>query len=120
MNDLKIDVFMQDKGEKVTFKRDLALHPFDMNDTIAAMELQQANLRLQEKGDDGKATTKDIGANIRAIAKFASKLFLGQFTTQEAMGIDPIENTKLYTWHSRAMGMDINEDVDDILGDEKK
>lgn len=120
MNDLKIDVFMQDKGEKVTFKRDLSLHPFDMNDTIAAMELQQANLRLQEKGDDGKATTKDIEANIRAIAKFASKLFLGQFTTQEAMGIDPIENTKLYTWHSRAMGMDINEDVDDILGDEKK
>ena len=63
---------------------------------------------------------KDIEANIRAIAKFASKLFLGQFTTQEAMGIDPIENTKLYTWHSRAMGIDIDEDVEDILGDEKK
>lgn len=120
MSDLQIDVFIKDKQEKVTYKRDLAIHPFDMNDTIAAMELQQANLKMQEKGDDGKATSKDIEANIRAIAKFASKLFLGQFTTQEAMGIDPIDNTKLYTWHSRAMGLDLEDDVDDILGDEKK
>jgi len=111
--DLKLDVFIKDKEEKVTFKRDLVKHPYDMRDTISAMKLEQANLALQEKSKNGKVLPKDIESNVRAIAKFASDLFLGQFTTDEAMGIDPADSNKLFSWHSRAMGVDLDDTGDD-------
>lgn len=116
--DLQMKLFDKEKEDLVTYKRDLSKNPFDMNDTISAMKLQLANNKLQEKSDENKVLPKDIESNVRSIAKFASELFLGQFTVDEAMRMDPKDSTQLYMWHSRALGTELDPSDDD--GEEEK